>query len=110
MFPKYEGKFIMKHNKFLICRLCKEFCKDEEMAGITHFGFGCGIKIKDVEPALEALETNIFWDFRVLYSFCFHASYFILDKNTDEIRSTVDFRLGFFWFFWKCLIKIMILQ
>lgn len=82
----------MKQDKFLECRLWEEFCKDKEMAGVTHFGFGCDIKIKDIEPSLETLEANIFWNFKVVYSFCFQASYFILDRN-------IGFRLGFFWFF-----------
>lgn len=50
------------------------------MAEVTQFGFGCGIKVKDTEPALEALETNIFWNFKFIYSFYFQASYFIKMK------------------------------
>lgn len=69
----------------------KEVCKDKEMAGVIHFGFGCGIKVKDIDPALEALETNIFCNFKLVYSFCFQASYFVLDRSIGEIRSTVDF-------------------
>lgn len=62
-----------------------EFCKGEGMAGVTHFGFGCDIKVKDIEPALEALETNIFCNFRPVYSLYFQAGYFILEKSFGEI-------------------------
>lgn len=89
----------MKHGKFLECRLWKEFCKDKGIAGVTHFGFGCGINSKMYNLLLKHLKPTFSGILKWFIPSVFRPCCFILDKNTDEIRSTVDFRLGFFWFF-----------